>query len=192
MRQELTLRMQTVRDSPKSYHFRPGACENSPWSRPFGSSVFTSCNTSGRRVTIPVPRGRKSRPTTASSTDDFPELCAWGATIRARQPERGPHLTGTARAKTQTARLPCASASCRTAMAAHAAPTHCLESCCGGVYSCMRGAGVLQASYTHLPSHDDDRGQPVPQDALRAERVVPQRRTNLLELVDEPNDPLHT
>lgn len=34
-----------------------------------------SCKMRGRRVTIPLPRGKKSRPTIFSSTDDFPEDC---------------------------------------------------------------------------------------------------------------------
>ncbi len=34
-----------------------------------------SCKTSGRRVTIPEPRGKKSRPTKFSKTDDFPADC---------------------------------------------------------------------------------------------------------------------
>lgn len=34
-----------------------------------------SCNMSGRRVTMPLPRGRKSLPTIFSSTDDFPDDC---------------------------------------------------------------------------------------------------------------------
>eukprot|EP00955_Chlamydomonas_euryale_P054596 355892-Chlamydomonas_euryale.AAC.4 len=60
---------------PKLFHLLFGLCANSPYSSALGSSSFTSCNTSGRRVTMPVPRGRKSRPTTASSTEDFPEDC---------------------------------------------------------------------------------------------------------------------
>eukprot|EP00035_Acanthoeca_spectabilis_P018611 m.397231 g.397231 ORF g.397231 m.397231 type:complete len:88 (-) comp16772_c3_seq52:1504-1767(-) len=36
---------------------------------------------SGTRVTIPDPRGKKSRPTMDSSTDDFPELCEPTTTI---------------------------------------------------------------------------------------------------------------
>lgn len=46
--------------------------------------VLYSCRTSGRRVTIPVPRGRKSRPTTFSSTLLFPELCEPITTICGR------------------------------------------------------------------------------------------------------------
>lgn len=34
-----------------------------------------SCSMSGRRVTMPLPRGRKSLPTIFSSTDDFPDDC---------------------------------------------------------------------------------------------------------------------
>lgn len=34
-----------------------------------------SCKTSGRRVTMPVPRGKKERPTKLSSTELLPELC---------------------------------------------------------------------------------------------------------------------
>lgn len=33
-----------------------------------------SCKTSGRLVTMPVPRGRKSLPTILSNTELFPEL----------------------------------------------------------------------------------------------------------------------
>lgn len=36
--------------------------------------TFTSCNTRGRRVTTPEPRGRKSRPTKLSNTELFPLL----------------------------------------------------------------------------------------------------------------------
>ena len=36
---------------------------------------YTNCRTSGLRVTTPVPRGKKSRPTRASNTELFPELC---------------------------------------------------------------------------------------------------------------------
>jgi hypothetical protein len=61
--------------SPKFIHFLPGLCPNSPYSAAPWSSSFTSCSTRGRRVTMPVPRGRKSRPTTASSTELLPELC---------------------------------------------------------------------------------------------------------------------
>jgi hypothetical protein len=31
----------------------------------------------GKNLFLPDPRGRKSRPTMLSSTDDFPELCTW-------------------------------------------------------------------------------------------------------------------
>ena len=48
-------------------------CRNSPYSAAAGSCRWTSCRMSGRRVTIPVPRGRKSRPTTASRTEDLPD-----------------------------------------------------------------------------------------------------------------------
>jgi len=48
-------------------------CGNSAYSS--FCSILTSCSTSGLRVTMPVPRGRKSLPTTASSTELFPELC---------------------------------------------------------------------------------------------------------------------
>jgi hypothetical protein len=34
-----------------------------------------SCRISGLRVTIPLPRGRKSRPTIFSRTEDLPEDC---------------------------------------------------------------------------------------------------------------------
>lgn len=50
-------------------------CRNSPYSLAFGSGILTSCSTRGLFVTIPVPLGRKSFPTTASSTELFPELC---------------------------------------------------------------------------------------------------------------------
>lgn len=36
--------------------------------------VWTSCSTSGRRVHMSLPRGKKSRPTSASKTLDFPLL----------------------------------------------------------------------------------------------------------------------
>jgi len=38
--------------------------------------AWMSCSTSGRLVTTPVPRGRKSRPTRLSSTELLPELCS--------------------------------------------------------------------------------------------------------------------
>ena len=46
---------------------------NSPYSAAAGSCRWTSWRIRGRRVTIPVPRGRKSRPTTASRTEDLPD-----------------------------------------------------------------------------------------------------------------------
>lgn len=61
--------------APNSINFRGPACRNSPYGTASGSSTCTSCRTSGRLVTMPVPRGRKSVPTTASSTEDLPELC---------------------------------------------------------------------------------------------------------------------
>jgi hypothetical protein len=36
---------------------------------------YTNCRISGRRVTMPVPLGRKERPTKLSMTELFPELC---------------------------------------------------------------------------------------------------------------------
>ena len=48
-------------------------CRNSPYSAALGSCRCTSWRMRGRRVTMPVPRGRKSRPTTASRTEDLPE-----------------------------------------------------------------------------------------------------------------------
>ena len=48
------------------------------------SSVGTlmSCRMRGRRVTIPLPRGRKSRPTMFSSTDDLPDDCEPTTTLK--------------------------------------------------------------------------------------------------------------
>ena len=53
----------------KSVNTSPGRCRNSPHSsgRPGCAGVCTSCSTSGRRVQISVPRGRKSRPTCAGT-----------------------------------------------------------------------------------------------------------------------------
>lgn len=76
MRSRVTAPIDISSVSPKLENFLPGAWANSPKSSAFGSSTFTSCSTSGRRVTMPVPRGRKSRPTTASRTELFPELDA--------------------------------------------------------------------------------------------------------------------
>lgn len=59
------------------------------------SSVGTliSWRMSGRRVTMPLPRGRKSRPTMFSRTDDFPEDCdpttTWNRGISTSQQVRG-------------------------------------------------------------------------------------------------------
>ena len=50
-------------------------CRNSPYSLAPGSGKLTSWSTRGLFVTIPVPLGRKSLPTTASKTELFPELC---------------------------------------------------------------------------------------------------------------------
>lgn len=47
----------------------------SSFSLVFRGATLISCNTRGRRVTIPDPRGRRSRPTRLSSTELFPELC---------------------------------------------------------------------------------------------------------------------
>ena len=38
---------------------------------------FESSGSDGKFTAIPEPRGRKSRPTMLSSTDDFPELCTY-------------------------------------------------------------------------------------------------------------------
>ncbi len=40
-------------------------------------STFTSWRMRGLRVTMPVPRGRRSLPTKLSSTELFPLLCDW-------------------------------------------------------------------------------------------------------------------
>ena len=54
----------------KSVNTSPGRCRNSPHSsgRPGCAGVYTSCSTSGRRVQMSVPRGRKSRPTCAEAS----------------------------------------------------------------------------------------------------------------------------
>lgn len=75
----------------KSSNLRPGRWWNSahsPWAatpaggRGAGSAsglasrspgIFISCRINGRLVTIPLPLGKKSRPTIFSSTDDLPE-----------------------------------------------------------------------------------------------------------------------
>ncbi len=53
------------RIASKSVNTSPGRCRNSPYSSglPGAAGVYTSCSTSGRRVQMSVPRGRKSRPT---------------------------------------------------------------------------------------------------------------------------------
>lgn len=55
----------SVRMCSKSVKISPGRWRNSPHStgRPGWAGVYTSCRTSGRRVQISVPRGRKSLPT---------------------------------------------------------------------------------------------------------------------------------
>ena len=47
------------------------------WGSEASSSVGTlmSCRINGLLVTIPLPRGRKSRPTIFSRTEDLPEDC---------------------------------------------------------------------------------------------------------------------
>jgi hypothetical protein len=72
----------SARPSPKSKIFCPCLCMNSPYSWALGSSRCTKLSTSGLRVTMPVPRGRKSLPTTASSTDDLPDDCKHQARCR--------------------------------------------------------------------------------------------------------------
>lgn len=76
------------RISLKSKNLFPGRWRNSPHSSPpSGESgrlgLCTSCRTSGRRVQISDPRGKKSRPTSASRTLDLPLLwlpttATWG------------------------------------------------------------------------------------------------------------------
>lgn len=78
------------RMAAKSKNFFPGRWRNSPHSSPpsplFPAVVWTSCRTSGRRVQMSDPLGRKSRPTSASSTLDFPLLwlpttATWGRSM---------------------------------------------------------------------------------------------------------------
>lgn len=67
----------SFRISLKSKNFLPGRCRNSPHSSSVPSPLLfrcTNCSTSGRRVQISLPRGRKSRPTNASNTLDLPLL----------------------------------------------------------------------------------------------------------------------
>ncbi len=69
----------SLRIAEKSENRRPGKCRNSPHSiNSLLSSAFctvcTSCKTRGRRVQISWPLGKKSRPTSASSTLDLPLL----------------------------------------------------------------------------------------------------------------------
>jgi hypothetical protein len=54
------------------------------WASGESSSVgmLMSWRMSGLRVTIPLPRGRKSRPTIFSRTDDFPDDCEPTTTLR--------------------------------------------------------------------------------------------------------------
>lgn len=55
----------------------------------------TSCNTRGRRVTMPDPRGKKSRPTRLSSTELFPLLCgAHGRQASVRLSATDTHQSG--------------------------------------------------------------------------------------------------
>mmetsp|Transcript_43927 Transcript_43927/g.139975 ORF Transcript_43927/g.139975 Transcript_43927/m.139975 type:complete len:251 (-) Transcript_43927:118-870(-) len=57
----------------KSVNFCPGRWRNSPHSTPEAvGGACTSCSTRGRRVQMSGPRGRKSRPTSASRTEDLP------------------------------------------------------------------------------------------------------------------------
>ena len=73
----------------KSKNFSPGRWKNSPHSRASpvltsGSAMLYSCSTSGRRVTMPVPLGRKSRPTMLSRTLLLPDDCDPTTTICGR------------------------------------------------------------------------------------------------------------
>ena len=52
------------------------------------SSTQCSCRMSGRRVHIPAPLGRKSRPTIASRTEDLPLDCPPTTTIWGRHCHR--------------------------------------------------------------------------------------------------------
>ena len=95
------------RTAEKSENFFPGRWRNSAHSAPASPSllalgslaaapreqrggpapVFTSCSSSGLRVQIPAPRGRKSLPTRASSTEDLPAdwaptTATWGRSTR--------------------------------------------------------------------------------------------------------------
>mmetsp|Transcript_109038 Transcript_109038/g.170488 ORF Transcript_109038/g.170488 Transcript_109038/m.170488 type:complete len:209 (+) Transcript_109038:1727-2353(+) len=63
----------------------PGALSGGNW------CVERSCSTNGRRVTMPEPRGRKSRPTKLSSTEVLPTDCdptttIWGSPRSACRP----------------------------------------------------------------------------------------------------------
>ena len=79
----------SLRISEKSENRFPGKWRNSPYSSSVPSGfrlVCKSWRTSGRRVQISDPRGRKSRPTRASSTLDLPLLwlpttATWGSSI---------------------------------------------------------------------------------------------------------------
>mmetsp|Transcript_10194 Transcript_10194/g.25273 ORF Transcript_10194/g.25273 Transcript_10194/m.25273 type:complete len:215 (+) Transcript_10194:1375-2019(+) len=80
------------RISPKSVNFLSGRWRNSPHSAS-ASATCTSCSSSGRLVTIPEPRGRKSRPTRLSSTEDLPQLwlpttTIWGSSGALTSPPR--------------------------------------------------------------------------------------------------------
>mmetsp|Transcript_21622 Transcript_21622/g.69619 ORF Transcript_21622/g.69619 Transcript_21622/m.69619 type:complete len:219 (-) Transcript_21622:130-786(-) len=61
----------SARTLSKSVNLTPGLCRNSAQSSP-ESGVLISWRTSGRRVTMPLPRGRKSRPTMFSNTELLP------------------------------------------------------------------------------------------------------------------------
>lgn len=63
------------------------------------SGMLMSCRISGRRVTMPLPRGRKSRPTMFSRTEDFPAdwdpTTTWSSGALASSEDKGRQICTT-------------------------------------------------------------------------------------------------
>ena len=164
--------------APKSYIFRRLLCRNSPYSRALGSSRCTSCSTSGRRVTMPVPRGRKSLPTTASSTELLPELCG----ARGRQLAGQQCLLLAARALLRLPRSRSLPLQLRRALQR---PRSADARLVGGAAGCAAGR--------HLAPDNHDAGQQLPQarQGLVAGSIVPELGGRRLQPVDELDDAVH-
>ena len=197
-----------VRGSPKSYTFWPGRCMNSPYSCAFGSSTCTRFSTSGRRVTMPVPRGRKSLPTTASRTEDLPELCevalstrSWGREHKERGRCVAPAVFG------PNWRCSCLRAIVKGVypqpdfpqgdLAAPGRPPdrRAAAPCTVGRWPASPRRALAQTEscvckstiVTHLASHNHDAAELVHQDAVPGR--VSKLRANLLQLVDQTDNP---